>query len=747
MKDFVGNALTGLLLVFALHGTLRAAQPWALCEGPLVPPTSASPAERDDADTAARVQADEASYDRASQTYHFRGNVTLDRADQHAAADEVRYNERTGRADLMGDILYREQGFQLSGSGGFVDLDDNRGRIDEAAYRIEEGHIHGSAGVASFESRSRSSYEDVAFSTCDVGEEDWWLRAGALSIDREANEGEAWNAWLSFYGVPLLYSPYLNFPVTDARKSGFLAPSLGRSTRSGNSIELPYYWNIAPNYDFTLRPRYMSRRGLLLGNQFRYLQPWLEGEMRLDYLPGDDEYGDDRWLHSQHHVFQPMDRFRAEIDYNEVSDKDYFDDFGNQLDDLYRQRLESKASAAWFGDYWDLGARWQRWQVLDQDLARNRYPYERKPQVTLNLRPPELAGFDLTFAGEAVRFAHVEPDARVTGDRVDNDITLRYPIRDLGYFLVPSAGYRYTAYDLDRPNATAEPTPDRALPYYSVDGGLILQRNFQWWDTPLQQTLEPRLFYVYVPYRDQDALPLFDTSEPRLSMNRLFQVNRFSGPDRMGDTNHIAYALTTRFLDRGSGRTYLSLSAGQRHYFDPRRVQLDPAADPQTRDLSDYIFEIRAALPPGLTLRWDYLADPYESGNEESRVSAQLKPATDTVVNLDYRVKWEAGERQREQSAGSLVFPLTRRIQLFGGGAYSHLYERDIERFGGFEYSECCWAIRLVHRLYLNDLDDIPQAGYNRETMLEFEFRGLGGVGDTIEDFLQSAIPGYRQRY
>lgn len=730
-----------------MTGPTPAADPWALCQSPLVPPADASPAARDDEDTPARIRAEQAAYDQAEQTYHFRGNVTLDRADQHAEADEVLYDQRTGRATLLGDILYREQGFQLTGGSGFVDLTNDRGRVEQARYRVNTGHIHGDAAVAEFEGQDRSRYQNVSFTTCDIGEEDWWLRAGDLRIDRSANLGEAWNAWLSVSGVPLLYSPYLNFPVTDARKSGFLAPSLGSSTRSGTSIELPYYWNIAPNYDYTLSPRYMSRRGLLLGNQFRYLQPTLEGEMRFDYLPDDRRFGKARWLHSQQHRFYPTDRLRAEIDYNEVSDKAYLDDFGNQLDDLYRQRLESHASAAYYGDYWDLATHWQRWQVLDEDLRRARYPYQREPQINLNLRPPELAGLDLGLSAEAVRFTHVESDQRDTGERFDTEVELSYPIRDLGYFLVPTAGYRHTSYRLERPDPNADTAPDRGLPYFTTDAGLILERNFQWWDTALQQTLEPRLFYAYVPERDQDALPLFDTSEPRLTMSRLFQVNRFTGADRFGDTHHLAYALTSRFLDRGSGRTYLSVSAGQRHYFEPRTVQLRAGAEPQTRDLSDYLLELRANLPPGLTLRWDYSASPYESGNEESRATLQLRPAADTVLNLDYRIKWEEGSRTREQSAGSLVLPVTRRIQLFAGGAYSHLHERDIERFGGLEYSNCCWAVRMVHRLYLDDLNDIPGAGYDRETMLEFELRGLGGMGATIGDFLQDAIPGYRRRY
>lgn len=740
-------ALSVLLLAAAALRPAGAADTWALCEGPLVPPAPATASSRDDPDTAARIRAEQAEYDQQDRQYRLRGNVTLDRADQHAEAQRGIYNDATGRADLLGDILYREQGFQLTGDRGFVDLDDDRGRVTDARYRIEEGHIHGSADVAQFNSRSRSRYEGVSFTTCEVDNEDWWLRADELRIDRAANEGVATDAWLSFYGVPLFYTPYISFPVSDARKSGFLAPSFGRSTRSGNTIEIPYYWNIAPNYDLTLRPRYMSRRGLLLGSRFRYLQPWLEGEMRVEYLPDDDRYGDDRWLHSQHHVFEPMDRFRAEIDYNEVSDKQYFDDFGNQLDDLYRQRLESSGSAAYYGDYWDLSARWQRWQVLDQDLQRSRYPYERKPQVVLDLRPPELAGFDFSVDTEAVRFEHVEPQLRDTGNRLDTRAELSYSIRDLGYFLEPTAGYRYTTYRLDRTAPTAAEEPSRQLPYYSVDGGLVFQRNFSWFDTPLQQTLEPRLFYAYVPYRDQDELPLFDTSNPGLTMNRLFQVNRFTGADRMGDTNHLAYALTTRFLDRGTGRSYLSLSAGQRHFFEDRQVQLSAGAEPETRAKSDYILELRAHLPPGLSLRWDYLASPYESGFEESQVSAQIKPAPDTVLNLDYRIKWNEGSRQREQTSGSLVFPVTRRIQLFGGAAYSHLYERDIERFGGFEYSDCCWAVRMVHRLYLSDLNDIPASEYERETMLELEFKGLGGVGDTILEFLQDAVPGYTRRY
>ncbi|MGD8429190.1 MAG: putative LPS assembly protein LptD, partial [Ectothiorhodospiraceae bacterium] len=317
-----------LVAVYAGGGAARAADgsgrqltgQWAFCGAPLTPPPAGDPATREAPDTATTIDAGSVRYDAATGRYTFLGRPVLSRADQRLEADRLEYDEGRQRAEASGGFRYDEAGVVMKGDRGTYDLDDNTGQFSQVSYRVEAGHLHGEADSVDVESESRTRYRNVTLTTCNPGEEDWWLHAGEVTIDTQEREGVAYNAWLSFWHVPLFYTPYISFPVGSGRKTGFLAPNIGNSDTGGASLSTPYYLNLAPNYDDTITPTVYARRGLMLSNEFRYLTRSLSGEIRGSYLPDDQAYGEDRWSIMQRHRLALGQHFRGELLQQRVSD-------------------------------------------------------------------------------------------------------------------------------------------------------------------------------------------------------------------------------------------------------------------------------------------------------------------------------------------------------------------------------------------------------------------------------------------
>ncbi|WP_435103913.1 LPS-assembly protein LptD [Arhodomonas sp. AD133] len=736
------SALTLAASFAAGMPTAQAAEsPWALCGPALTPPPVGDPTARDEPDTPTQVEAGSARFD--GERYILTESPRVQRADRRITAERLTFADREQRITAEGNVRYQEAGVLLTADDATVDLDDDSGHFSAVTYRVDAGHLQGHAGEARMIDESRSRYRDVRLSTCNPGEELWWLSAEELTIDREARQGIARNAAVSVANVPILYTPWLRFPVGSERLTGFLAPSLGYDSEGGAALSTPWYWNIAPNRDATLTPTLHTDRGFMLGGEVRYLEPHAGGAIRAQYLPDDDAFGDDRWSLHQRHRFAVNDHFSGELVQRRVSDSDFLDDFdtsfGDDAFDSAERNLESYARIGWSESDWTVAADAQDWQTVDPLLPRAREPYARQPRLGFDYRPLVTGlPIDFSLTAEAVDFAHPHPDLRTTGQRYDLRPRLSLPMRSLAYHVEPAVAYRYTGYRLDRPDAGDE-TPQRRVPIYSVDAGMNFVREASFFGDPVTQTLEPRLFYLRVPERSQSSLPLFDTGEAALTYGQLFRANRFTGADRVGDANQLTVGVSTRFIDRATGASRLRFSAGQILYFDDREVTLD--GEPETDSRSDYVTELRANLPAGLSTTLNFNWDPRDAGNRDLYGRVRWRGGPSRVLNLTYRDRRGDDRTRLEQAETSFAWAASPRWTLLGGWRWDLDDDRTAERFVGLEYDSCCYALRAVHRARQGS---DPGDDLQTQVMLQFVLKGLGGLGDTIPQFFEDSVPGYR---
>ncbi|MFO7858267.1 MAG: LPS assembly protein LptD, partial [Ectothiorhodospiraceae bacterium] len=674
----------------------------------------------------------------------------LERADQSLSADALRYDETGNRADARGDIRYQQQGLRLGADQGYLNLADDSGAMDATRYLVPEALIQGTASRMRLVDADTQRAFGTTYSTCRPGDEAWTLHAERIRLDQETGTGEAWHARLNVGDFPVAYTPYINFPIDDRRKSGLLPPTIGQSERNGFDYTQPYYWNIAPQVDATLTPRYLSQRGVMLGGELRYLQPSFSGAVEGNYLPDDDQRGDDRWqlgLDQQHRLPGGV---RGTLDIARVSDDDYFRDLGDSLRTSTTRNLRSRGVLRY--NTRRLGATLdaETYQTLDPDIADPARPFRRLPRLQLDYRAaePGPAGLRWQVDSEVVRFDHPSDRQRITGTRTDIAPRVSLPFRSLAGFFTPAVTLRHTEYDLDNAedprsggDAVDDENPSRTLPLASLDTGLFFQRNFQAFGQSLRQTLEPRLFYLYVPERDQEDLPLFDTGRPADGIFQLFSTNRFSGADRVGDANQVTTGLTSRFVDRETGSEYLRLGLAQIQYFADRDVVLrgEPGVQ-ERRERSNVIGEARARLGDGFTAstqaEWDPLTD--RTTRNSARLSYQ--PGPERIVSASVRARRNnAGELELDQRNVAAAWPLSPRWHVLGGWRYSNLEERTLEGFGGLQYRDCCWSVRVIGRYFREEPDVEPE----RSVMLQFQLRGLGTLGDDIQSFLQDSIFGY----
>ncbi|WP_290636686.1 LPS assembly protein LptD [Aquisalimonas sp.] len=727
---------------------------WAGCIAPMdgaqIGATRSAPS-REGAE--AIVDADTLDYDGGVGVYSLRGNVELERADQRLRADAMRFDEREQRADALGDLRYRETGLRLGASQGFLLLDDDTGEMDQVRYLLPETLTQGEADRIQLLDAGVSMAHDTTYSTCEPGNEAWMLRADRVRLNRDTGTGEAWHARLTVRDFPVAYTPYVNFPIDDRRKSGLLPATLRQSDRSGTDITVPYYWNIAPNYDATLAPRYLSRRGFMLGGEFRYLQPSFSGEVDGSYLPEDDRTGEDRWQFGLDHRHRFSPNVRGDLQLARVSDDQYFRDFGDSLRTSTTRHLRSRGRLRY--DTYSLSgvASAEIYQTVDPALGRTQRPYQRLPRLELDHRPDDgPLGLRLETDSELVRFDHPTPDERITGVRADIAPRLSRPFVGLAGFFTPAVTLRHTQYDLDSASnadsdsldTTDNENPSRTVPVASLDTGLVFERHFSAFDLPLRQTLEPRLFYLYVPERDQSELPLFDTGEAVPGLFQFFSENRFSGRDRVGDANQVTAGLTSRFLSRETGQEFLRLGVAQVRYFEDRRVMVDRDPRPQDeRDYSDVIAEARATLPNNLRASTEIQWNPDTERTSLSGVRLSYQPRPDSIITTSYRARRDIDDDlELEQRDISVAWPVHPRWHVLGGWRYSMLEDRTLESFGGLQYRDCCWSVRLLGRYYREE----PEVEPERSIMLQFELRGLGSLGDDIQGFLEDSMFGYGRR-
>lgn len=686
--------------------------------------------------------------------YTLEGNAEARRADQRLAAKRLEYRSEAQTAKAEGDVRYQDRSLVVAADRADADLAADRTTLTATRYQLLGARADGTpargngvaaeARVEGGDGKQVTHLEDVTFSTCDPGDRDWEIVAREMTLDQDAGEGTARGMRLRFKDVTLLALPWASFPIDDRRRSGFLLPSVGGGDNGGIDLMLPYYLNLAPDYDATLNPRIVGRRGFMAGGEFRWLGPTQRGAVSGSFLPDDRLADRDRFAWNVDHVASFGPNLYTIVDLNRVSDDRYFEDFGDSLASTATSLLPSSAYLNGRGPTWNFAFGADDIEVTDPRVGAAGEPYRRLPRLVGELDRPLGGLLRVGLRGEAVAFdkdsyrvalagggtTTVTP---VTGERYDLMPWVALPLERAWGYVRPELAWRTTRYALD--DATGDDSPSRSLPLASLDAGLFFDRPTRLFGTSLRQTLEPRLYLLHVPFRAQDDLPLFDTQPLTFSFAQLFRSNRFSGPDRQMDADQATLALTTRLIDDAAGTEWLRLSLGQVRYFGDQRVQL-PGVPSTDFDGSDYAAE----LDFGPSERWRFvfsqLYDPNRDRTDLSSVRVQHRFGERGVANLAYRFRRDL----LEQVDASTALPLSERLRLVAHWNYSLRDDRTLEGVAGIEYGDCCWALRLLGRHYVRNI----QGEKSNALFVELELKGLGSLGRRSEDFLRRAILGYR---
>lgn len=681
--------------------------------------------------TNAEVTADQAILDGSLATVT--GNVRLEQAGQALTAPALEYDGAAQRVVANDGLRYRGRGIQLSAERADVRLDSGVGEFIGTDYALTTNGGRGQA--ASVAALGGESYRltDTTYTTCAGDEPAWQLAADRIELDRNRGRGEAFDTVLRVGGMPLFYTPYLNFPIDDERHTGLLTPTLGHSTDDGAELALPYYINLAPNYDATITPRLLSRRGLQLGGEFRYLHAHHRGEVAAEYLPSDQRFGDDRSLLRANHEGRFGHYLGLQVDATRVSDEAYFEDLGTTLSGTSQSQLQRLLRLTLAAPGVRAAVLAQDYQPVLADTLNNRPdPFERVPAAQISLLTPNR-GPQLGLDAELVRF---DRNNTIPTRRTDLRPRLLWQHDALGWFARGEAAYRHTRYQPD-----TGPRLERDIGSASLDVGLRLRRKM---DNGWLQTLEPRLFYLYTGYEDQSALPLFDTAVADLHFHRLFARNRFIGVDRIGDANQLTVGVTTRFIDPESGRDVLSLGLGR--VFGFRELEVNaPVTGVIGYDDQDSDVVATAALKP--TQHW------------ESRLALQTSPGDDRINRASVRVGYDDGPARHvslgyryfrdlrqlpggttetlEQVDLRLAWQIDEQWQVINRWNYSLESHQSVEMLAGVGYRpSCCWATRVAFRRFVRDATGERASAL----LLQVELTGLGRFGDDIWGLLDRDI-------
>jgi LPS-assembly protein len=708
--------------------------------------------------------------------YHLEGDVKMDRADQRIQADVTDYNNDTTDYDARGNVRYQEVGQLVSSDHMRGNQDASTSIADNVAYQMLTNRGNGVATQGQTLDDQRSRYFNATYSTCDVGNHVWEIHAKDIRMDKETGEGVAHDATMYLYNVPFFWLPTFTFPINDDRKTGFLTPTVGNSSRSGFMVSAPYYLNLAPNYDATLDPRIYTDRGVMLASEFRYLVPGSTGQVNVEFLPHDNGANDpdstentkgtNRWLlklYDTTHLYGPWS-LNAGI--NLASDRNYLRDFGNDFYTTTTSQLASytylNGAGKWGAAYWNASLGADYYQNADYSLPDSVVQYKRWPRATFNVDYPINRWLDVGANTEAVAF---RKEDSIEGNRLDLYPYIQADFRGASWFVKPKVAYRYTGYDLTGntqqygyysplASGTTSPftsnSPSRSLPIVSVDSGLVFDRSTSLFGTSYTQTLEPRLYYLYVPYRNQNNLPLFDTNLMSFDTWELFTPNTFSGADRQENANNLSAMLTSRLLD-DNGVERLSASFGQIRYFTQQRVQIpttnNTAPVPTNWSGSDYIIDLSTQLNDDWKLMSQYQWNPNLGLTDLGAITLQKRIKTDGILNFSYRYRRTPGTEQPllEQYDASIVYPVSDRWRLIGHWTYSVLDKKTVEALAGVEHDSCCVALRLVARHYVNTYDYTTALGSaNTAIMFEVEFKGMGGFTGQSENAIRNGILGYQ---
>jgi LPS-assembly protein len=657
------------------------------------------------------------------------GGVLLRRGDKLVGAESANYDPEEKALRLQGSVRYEDPGTQILSNSAEFAYGTGRIRFEGASFSLGGNGSRGVADAIEINQNGMLKLDGVAYTTCPPDSEDWLMQGESIELDTEKGVGTARGMKLKFKGVPILYAPYLSFPIGDARKTGVLTPEIGSSERSGNEISVPWYWNIAPNYDATITPRLLTSRGMQVAGVFRYLTDRNDGIAAADYLPNDDLVDSARYQIRFEHRTLFGNGWRNQIDFRKVSDSQYYEDLGGSLSNSSITHLNQSFRFDYYSrNFWILG-QFQNYQTLDDIILSVDEPYRRVPQIIFNGRWQLPLDLRFDIKGEIVNF---DRDVGVTGWRFNAAPTIELPISRPGWFVTPAIEFDYTSYDLERELVGESSTPSRSIPIASLDTGLVLERAMV--NSNRIQTIEPRIMYVQIPFRNQDELPVFDTILPDINLVQLYRKNRYIGVDRIGDTEHLSIGVTTRIRDLSTGRELMTATIGQTRYFGDRMVTL-PNASLETLETSDYIAELRFLLFRNVSLDLGHQWGTGTNGTTRSDARLQYQPASNKVLNFSYRFQRDASE----QGDISWSWPIGRNWNFVGRYNFSFRDQEVLEELFALEYESCCWGLRAYVRRYISTRDGTRDSSIGLQLVL----KGMMSVGTAADKLLERGILGY----
>jgi LPS-assembly protein len=687
------------------------------------------------------------------------GDVRLRKRDQAVYADWLRYDKATEELTAQGNVRIEREGGVVEGPRLQYNLETDRGFMEKPRYSLHQvkevntrsqpvpaagmarpkfqvTDARGTAERILFEGPNQYRAEHGVYTSCGPGIDDWYMRTGDLKIDKDRDVGVARDASIIFMGVPILYSPYLSFSLHQERKSGFLAPHYGSTANGGAELTIPYYWNIAPNRDATISPRVMTRRGILLNGQFRYLEQNYFGEVRAEVLPDDNARGGtERHAYFIRHNQAMPSGWYGTVNFNKVSDDNYFTDLSTQIAVTSQVLLPREGTIGRLGTWGDAGSynvnlMAQRWQTLQADpLVPVTPPYNRLPQLTVSAGRQEIMHTDFDFLGQYVAFDH---PTLVTGKRTMLYPNFSLPLQTSFATVTPKLGFNATHYTID-PNGSGFTDQNRALPIFSTDSTVVFERPFNISGKPFLQTLEPRLYYVYIPFRNQSNIPVFDSGVQDINFASIYSENQFAGWDRINDANQITLGVTSRFINSETGGERLRAGVAQRFYFDDQHVSL-PGVPLRTGTSSDFLAALSGTIAPYWTADagWQYSTD--FSQTQKFNVGTRYQPKPGQVLNLSYR---ETVDLLRQTDI-STQWPVGQGWTALARWNFSLREHRTLEGLFGAEYNGDCWVLRAVAQRFATTTQTTSTTFF-----VQLELNGVSRIGSNPLEALRRNIGGY----
>jgi LPS-assembly protein len=695
------------------------------------------------------------------------GHVDVHLGDREIQADKLTYDRNSNNLTATGAVRYRDPVVLLQGDSGHYN--EQEAQFSHGQFELLQQPGHGTAEQISMTPAKVITLRHVTYSSCPPPRSDWQIRARDLTLDTAASRGVGHGATVDFEGVPILYLPWISFPLSSARESGLLFPNFGSSSLSGAFLGVPWYWNIAPNQDATFTPTIYTTRGIDLGVEYRLLTETNRGTIDGNLMPDDRQTGTDRSFLRLIDRYQLGWNTRIDTNIENVSDGEYFEDFTQGTENTSTPFLPRSIAVVHRDDIWNLRAEMVGYQTLDYtNVPVDERPYIQLPRLTAAAlwSPKDWTQLQTGFDTELVNFTRAgcnpcnavdqctvpnpcnlpgtlaDPMANVSGWRLDAMPRVGLDFSGPGYFLRPNVAWDFTQYAL-RDNDGGDSSPQRSLPIVSVDTGLEFER-LSGSGGASNITLEPRAMYVYIPYRDQSQLPVFDSSTPDPNLIELFRPNRFVGIDRIGDENGLTLGLTTQMFDAASGTRYLSATIGQAIYFQPARVTL-PNQALDSVNTSSLIAEVILSAYKNWNLQLDVASNPAVSGIEQDELTLQYHASNQQVANISYRYR----SGQLAQIDGSVAWPVSSHWDAYARAVYSlfdnpaaipaPIHPQSIEDFAGFQYRGACWNIRVLWQRSISTRTGEQSSGVS----FQLELTGLSSVGSQVTAFLEQSIRGY----